>query len=724
MRRSLQTHRGPIAVLALVVLLLFGRVVTFEFTLDSRYFLEHDPRVSEFRLGELLTTDWWNVAERGAVEVESRGGLYRPLSLLWLASLHAMTTDAALRDHRSVPVNLGNVALHLAGVILRFMLLLAILDGLPQARRWAFVGALIVAVHPVSTEAVATQVGAAEGLTVVFSTCSLLFLLRALDRGGVLAWALHAATLLLALLAKESAVALPGAVVLVAWLLRGRGVVGALRAAIPSAGVVLGWLGLRAVMLGDLASVSDPVLAQFPPAASIATALAVIGSYDVQALLLPAWLHPVPTLQEIVPATGSKDPRAIVGLVAVTAVVAGVIVAWRRAPRVAVGLGFFGGMLLPVTNLLVPIGALAATRFLYLPLTGVAIAIAAGGARMEGTRWRVVGWALAGWFVAVPAFLCLSEVAAWKDQRTLFEAATERYPHSANGWYQLGVVELDRARAGDASAFARAGAAFDRAMEGRLPEIPGRPGIFHEDALEVVYQAAMNRANLARQSLGGIMRRGDRAAFERAVTQAEDTLRKAFETTQLGAKIALGDVGAKTDWRSLGTDVLLQRVDLRLQRLGILRNEQRAGALEGVAVIVRRMRELNPDSVRTGLAELRLKAARNQVRPEDFEGGLRNLFRRSLKTSVAEAREVVQSYVNLLTSRNRPGEAARAFLEAHVAGVVTPNADELCRAGLAALEARDASTRSLGKRVLLQVLERPRGVDPGLLARVRKALSR
>ncbi|NRA96759.1 MAG: hypothetical protein HRU14_11185, partial [Planctomycetes bacterium] len=498
-----------------------------------------------------------------------------------------------------------------------------------------------------------------------------------------------------------------------------------LGAAIPSVVAVLAWLWLRAEVLGNLASVSDPVLAQFPVAASISTALAVIGSYDLQALVLPLWLHPTPSVQEIPPAVGSSDPRVVVGIVAVAALVAGVVVAWRRAPRIAFGLAFFGGALLPVTNLLVPIGALAATRFLYLPLTGIAVAIAAGCARLGGTRGRVVAWVLAGWFVVVPGVLCHFEVDVWADQRTLFTEATERYPGAPRGWYEVGVME--RAAGGDGEASRRAELAFDRAMACDLYEIPGRPGVYHEDTVEVVYQAAMSRAGLAQQFLGASIRR-ERFELDAAIDQTEHALRRAFEATRLGLRIAAGGGGAKTDWTSLGTDVLFQRVSLRLQRLEVLRTvlgpEQRASALAGVSLIVKQMRDLQPSSLRTALAELQLRSARNQMRTGELGRALKSLYQRSLETSISEARDVVQTYVAYLIAQEHPDQAARAFLDAHFKGVITPNALELCRAGLAAVEAGDVTTRSLGARALREVIARPKGVAPALLAKARLAVSR
>jgi hypothetical protein len=114
---------------------------------------------------------------------------------------------------------------------------------------------------------------------------------------------------------------------------------------------------------------------------------------------------------------------------------------------------------------------------------------------------------------------------------------------------------------------------------------------------------------------------------------------------------------------------------------------------------------------------------RNQIRAEEFGGELKSLFQRSLETSISEARDVVQRYVAYLIDQKHPGQAARAFLDAHFKGVITPNTLELCRAGLAAVEAGDATTRSLGKRALREVIARPEGIAPALLAKARSAVS-
>jgi len=725
LRHQIRDNRRSLAILAVVVVVVFAPAMGHRFTLDSRFFMQEDPRVSGFLVAEMFTTDWWNAGARNAAETEARGGLYRPLSLLWLSCLRGVTSASELADDRSVPVNLGNLLLHVVGVQLRFLLFLALLEGMKGARRWAFVGALVLAIHPVSLEAVATQVGAAEGLSVVFTSASLLLALQAMERGGVGRWTWHGLLLFLALLAKESAVALPGVVFLMGWLACRRSLRDSLIGCLPSVGALVGWMAVRMAVLGEVASVGDPVFAQMLPASAVATALAVIGSYDLPALVLPVWLHPNPTLQELPPAADLTDPRSVLGLGVVVLLILAVACCWRRAPRVAFGLAFLGGTLLPVTNLVVPIGAVAASRFLYLPLTGLALALAALGCRAEDRpRLRWLGRGLAAWMVLFPGACCLLDVPIWSDQRTLFAAAAERYPEAAQAHFQVGTAEVQRAARGEPSALARAQQAFDRAMGAPLVAIPGRPGIYHEDSIEVGYQASVNRSGLAARQLPGAMQRGDRAAFEDLVSAADRALQQAEDMTRHGLELAAGPQGASTDWLQLCTDTLAQRVDLRLQRAGLLTGASRTSALAGVASLVERLERLDREGLKTALARLRLRAVRSQVGVDQFTKLLEDLFRRALNAPVHQARPVVQAHVDHLRSRSRHVDAARAFLEAWAAEVVTPTAQELSNAALTAMGGRGERVRKLARRALRWTLDHPAGVDEVTLTRVRQALER
>jgi protein O-mannosyl-transferase len=115
---------------------------------------------------------------------------------------------------------------------------------------------------------------------------------------------------------------------------------------------------------------------------------------------------------------------AAAGLLAVITWVA--LRAWRAAPWLAVGWLWFLGTLVPVIGL-VQVGMQAmADRYMYLPLVGLAVAVA-----WEGERWaRRAGAAralapAAVLMVAVLAGLAWRQLGFWSDQVNLFRHAVE-----------------------------------------------------------------------------------------------------------------------------------------------------------------------------------------------------------------------------------------------------------------------------------------------------------
>lgn len=687
-------------------LVLGGMVFDHRPTLDSPYFLS-DARVVDGDVGEMFRTDWWNHGANQEGMLHEGAGLYRPVTLIWLSAFHGLTSSSQHAEGRCSPVNIGNVLLHAIGVGLRFFLLLLILDGLPRAQWFAFLGAAILAVHTVCTDAIATQVGAAEGLSVVFSSGALLVLLRTLRGGGKWGWWVHPVLLLLALLAKESAVAFAGAAFLLAWLVAGRSIARAGLCAIPAALATVAWLLLRIGVLGSATGVGDPVLVLFDPVARFATAFAVIFVYDLPALLWPFHLHPQPNLQDIPPATGFGDPRAFGGLMVVVILLAGFAVTVRRAPRVAFGLGFLGGMLLPVSNLVVEIGALAATRFLYLPVTGLAVAVAAGGARLAGSPgggWRRgIGFALVGWFLVVPLVATVLELPRWKDAETLWRTTSERWPDSGQAHYNLGVEQRERGRGTGGLA------AFVVAAYCPLPTIPGHDGQVHEDALDLSFQAAMNAAGqtIANGQAASITDAGN------AIRRSDELFGRAADLARRG--LALGD-DANTNWRVSVVDALLGRVQVRTMRLQLVAEEQRPAAVSRIREFIQKARDVAPGSLRVELAEARLGS--------QWPSRLEALYARAMRaTSVSDARAVVDAYVKYLLQSNRGAEAGARFLEAVLAGVVEADSAEVLRAALSAAASRDPAVRAIAKRGLERVLGL-RGTSPADARKARDALRR
>jgi protein O-mannosyl-transferase len=96
--------------------------------------------------------------------------------------------------------HLVNLLLHTAVVVVLYLVLRSLLDSVPNASTIAFAAALLFAVHPIHTEAVASIVGRSELLAAGFLLAAWLLHLNDKVIAALLCF-------LLALLSKESAVA-------------------------------------------------------------------------------------------------------------------------------------------------------------------------------------------------------------------------------------------------------------------------------------------------------------------------------------------------------------------------------------------------------------------------------------------------------------------------------------------------------------------------------------
>jgi tetratricopeptide (TPR) repeat protein len=158
------------------------------------------------------------------------------------------------------------------------------------------------------------------------------------------------------------------------------------------------------------------------------------------------------------PAAGIRLGSALLcfGLVAGLTLAAGL--AWRRRPPLLVGWLWFLGMLVPTLGL-VQVGAQSmADRYMYLPLTGLAIAVAWGVPDLLAAlgirpRLRRLGLTAAG--VAAIAALGIAsslQIRSWRDSETLFRRAlaVTRDNHIAHA--HLGDALLGRGQASEAVA--------------------------------------------------------------------------------------------------------------------------------------------------------------------------------------------------------------------------------------------------------------------------------
>ena len=319
--------------------------------------------------GILTQPSWWGV---------TRGPLWRPVTTLTFALDHALHGIGPLGYH------VVNVGLH-AGVS---VLVLAVFARVTAAPLAAAVAALLFAAHPVHTEAVASVVGRAELLAAGGFFLAWLCFLAAADgrhappdfprlRRGLLG-AAGVAAYFCAMLSKENAIALPLVLVLADLLYPpSEGTPATVtRARAPryltlaaTAGLFVALRGAVVGLLAKGADVLDNPLVALPPSERLLTAIKVIGLYAWR-LLVPLRLSADYSYQQIAPVTSPVDAQFIGGLAVLLGVPA---VAWwarRRAPAVALAMGFMALTFALVSNLPFQIGTIMAERLLYLPSAG------------------------------------------------------------------------------------------------------------------------------------------------------------------------------------------------------------------------------------------------------------------------------------------------------------------------------------------------------------------
>ena len=444
--------RPEALLIALCAALPFLNGLPADFTYDDKLIIRDNERIAEpSRVGEIFTTQYFGGSLTSAQN-------YRPAVLLTYA------VERWAHGNRPSLFRAVNVALHAGAAVALAALLVA--TGFPRAPSRAV--AVLFAVVPIHVEAVTSLVGRAETLSALLVLLAALLWLRATE-GGNLRAGLYAATLVLFLVAvfvKESAVVLPGLVLLVE-LFRGgrwrgaaetaRGASGRARAAFLGFLLPLGvlfaarWLVLKGFLISREAGIWDleNPLVSLPAPLRIANALTLAVHYAAKTLI-PVGLAADHSAQALTPASSFADPRAWIGalVLALALAAAGRVRAGR--PLALFGVLFFFGSLFPASNIPFVVGTIYAERLMYLPAAGVLAVVVgfAAPARREVPRPSPWPWRPALLSVAV---LVWGAVAAernlvWRDDQTLFADMVEKFPRSAKAHYN---VAYDAGRRGE-----------------------------------------------------------------------------------------------------------------------------------------------------------------------------------------------------------------------------------------------------------------------------------
>jgi tetratricopeptide (TPR) repeat protein len=472
----------PALAIALLAAALYLPGIRNGFAYDAVMLVEEDSRVHSLeRPARLLASSYWPGGEETLA-------LYRPLVTLSFA------TDWALFGGAPAGFHLSTALAHAAASVLLF-LLLAGLVSTPAA----FAGAALFAVHPVQTEAVASIVGRADIYAAGLCFAALLAWSRLPARSTALRVAVPA-LFLLALGSKESAIVLPALLVLLdaaaGRISRARLREWLRERAWPLAGmtlVAISYLAARAAVLGGLAPQSlNPIMAAIPSGATrLRSALQVWP--EILRLFVFPWTLLADYGPRILMPAGSWTPRALTGFALLAgAILGGVLALVRGRGRTGFALLWTPIALLPVSNLILPIGVLLAERTLYIATFALALGVALGvdavAGRPRGLRAALVACAIAGTLFAtrtvlrLPSWRSTDEVfrtllrdrpdsyrahwhharMAWRDgdpeaAAGFYRSTLELWPYARPVFLEAGLFASETGRERDARAFAEQG---------------------------------------------------------------------------------------------------------------------------------------------------------------------------------------------------------------------------------------------------------------------------
>ena len=425
------------AILAGITFAVFSPTLASGFVYDARLQILTDPFLHDSR-------NWLPVLSFGTLSMDVLD-FNRPVHLA------SLMLDAAVWGKEPFGYHLTSMLLHVVNVLMVW----AVVRGIRRvpgaedpetasslAQYWPMIAAAVFAVHPVVTEAVCEPTFREDLLVTSFSLGALLLAMgrapqAAVSRGDDRWRALGCvACCLLAAASKESGVAASFLVATYWWVFRRDETDGFWRTAIGGGALVtVAFLAARF----QLEPTPSRIFESRPeyPGGSLRAAMLIeprILALYAQLILVPVNLSADYGLYSV------RHLSLPVALAILAGLAAAAIVAIRIDRRIAFALALIALPLVPVANL-IPIYRAAADRYLYFPMTGVAVAV---GLLLDSTwlasraplRTRCVIGLLAA--VAALGMACVERQKVWANPVALWVDTYRKNPVSFTAAAGLG----------------------------------------------------------------------------------------------------------------------------------------------------------------------------------------------------------------------------------------------------------------------------------------------
>src|SRR6266540_3552547 len=439
-----------LALIAAAAVVAYAGTLRGTFDFDTPNLVLYNGAVHGFSLANL----------RAVLTTQPNGVEYLPVRDL------TYMLDFELWGMQAFGYHLSNVVYYAAGCALLYLLLERLLAGWSDRPRLvAAVAAGLFVLHPVHVESVAGLAQRKDVISGLLCFAGLLAFQRWAERGGTRAYAVALAALVLAILAKATAVVFPGLAALVAFRLawRDRRVKLGL-AGLAATGLLLaGILAREAAATGILSGQTVPVWLRVLTYGKAA-------AWYARMLLVP-W--PLSVIHDVGPVTSPLDPGALAALAVIAALAVLGVRHARRYPVLVFSLAWFLVAIVPVSGLL-PAPNLVAERYLFLPSVAFALAAAWLVVDASALRGHAAAVVAASAIAILHAGVVAVRVAEWRTNGGLLVADLSRHPGSARLTSLLGRYDYANGRSDQATVDVQCllGMAFERM--GRLDEARAR----------------------------------------------------------------------------------------------------------------------------------------------------------------------------------------------------------------------------------------------------------
>ncbi len=466
----MKTYSKFIILIIIVSVLVYANSVRNGFVFDDKFIIQKNDVIRDMsNISRIFKSTYWP-----QVQGEPNKGLYRPLTVLSYA------VNYSIGGLNPAGYHVINILTHTFNGVLLFIIMLFVLKEDNNAELIALAVALLFVSHPVNTEAVSGVVGRADTMATLFVLLSFLFYIRirpaaprrapiqqaqgrhrgkqapgtkaaglsktvnlTQDRVSLKYYIMSLAFFAAGLLTKEIAVTLPGMIILYDMSFAGKAgfkLKNNLRYYAGYLAVAASYMMIRFSVVGSVGPTAiKQVMQTHGLAVRFFTVAKVFASY-IKLMFYPLNLY-CDYNSSFPYALSVTEPGVIISIILLFAVLLLFVVSYRKRKQVFFSLGWFLAAIFPVSQI-IPIGAIMAERFLYLPVIGFCMLMGICVSEIIKKKKAPVFMVFIAFIVLFFSARAIRRNLDWYSDYNLWTNTVNAKPEVGRAYYELGTAAL------------------------------------------------------------------------------------------------------------------------------------------------------------------------------------------------------------------------------------------------------------------------------------------